>query len=87
MQKVLVKNPLAVYPLAMQIERKTTTNEYFSTVFRLYIFKGEYMKGNVIFTSWVTDASAVSVNINRKEAAKVLRRIRKEKSFRASLAK
>ena len=87
MQKVLVKNPLAVYPLLMQIERQTVTNEYISPAFRLCVFKGKYMKGNVIFTSWVTDASAVSVNINRKEATKVLRRIREEKAFRVSLAK
>jgi len=87
MQKVLAKNPLSVYPLLMQIERKTVTNEYSAAAFRLCVFKGKYTKGKNIFTSWVTASSAVAVDINRKDAANILIRIRKEKSYIASLAK
>lgn len=87
MQKVLVKNPLVAYPLLMQIERNTITNKYSSSKFRLCVFKGKYTKGKNIFTSWVSDASAVAVDVNRKDAANILRRIRKEKTFQASLAK
>jgi len=71
----------------MQIERKITTNEYSSTAFRLCVFKGKHTKGKNIFTSWVTASSAVAVDINRKDAANILVRIRKEKSLLASLAK
>lgn len=87
MQKVLVKNPLSVYSLLMQIERKTTTNEYSSTAFRLCVFKGKYTKGKNIFTSWLTASSAVAVHVNRKDAANILRRIRAEKHFVSILAK
>lgn len=83
MQKVLVKNPFLVYSLLMQIERNTTTNEYSSSKFRLCVFKGKYTKGKNIFTSWVSDASAVAVDVNRKDAANILRRIRKEKQLSA----
>lgn len=81
MQKVLAKNPFLVYPLLMQIERNTITNDYSSSKFRLCVFKGKYTKGTNIFTSWVSDASAVAVNVNRKDAANILRRIHKEKQF------
>jgi len=87
MQKVIVKNPLLVYPLLMQIQRQIVTNEYSSSAFRLCIFKGKYTKGKNIFTSWVTASSAVAVEINRKDAANILHRLRKEKSYLASLAK
>ena len=71
----------------MQIERDIVTNHYTSTAFRLCVFKGKYTKGKNIFTSWVSDASAVAVDVNRKDAANILRRIRAEKDFRATLAK
>ena len=71
----------------MQIERKTTTNEYSAATFRLCVFKGKYTKGKNIFTSWLTASSAIAVDVNRKDAANILRRIRAEKDFLATLAK
>jgi len=81
MQKVLVKNPLPVYPLLMQIQRQTATNVYSSIAFRLVCFKSKRTKDLNVFTAFVTEFSAVAVNINRKDAANILRRIRKEKQF------
>ena len=81
----LVRFPCYLVP-AMQIERKTTTNEYSAATFRLCVFKGEYTKGQNIFTSWLTASSAVAVHVNRKDAANILRRIRAEKRLRLKYA-
>jgi hypothetical protein len=82
MQKVVAKKAESGYTLAMQIERQATNNQYSDRYFRLYTIKGQY-KGGSIFSSWVSDATVVAVDISRKDAAKILRRIRKEKQLSA----
>lgn len=78
MQKYLAEKPRSGYTLAMQIDRQLTATEYSCRNFRLHNIKGVEKKRNSVFTLWVTEATCVAVLINRDDAARILRKVRRE---------
>jgi hypothetical protein len=71
----------------MQIERQTTRTRYTTNRFALSTPKGKKEnQGQVVFSVFVTDYSAQSSIVERKDAFETLRKIRREKQIEKKLA-
>ncbi len=71
----------------MQIERQTTRNRYVTDRFFLSTPKGKKEdQRKAVFSIMISEASAQSVFVERRDAYEILRKIRREKQWKRELA-
>jgi hypothetical protein len=71
----------------MQIERQITRTRYQTDIFFLSTPKGKKEhQGKAIFSILISEASAQSFFVERREAFEILRKIRREKQWRLKYA-
>ena len=71
----------------MQIERQTTRTRYQTSQFFLSTPKGKKEhQGKAVFSILISEVSAQSFYVERREASEILRKIRREKQLRLKYA-